>query len=449
MITIKKGLDLPITGTPEHVLDVLSQKPTKQAVVGFDFNGMKPTMKVQVGDVVKKGDILFTCKKTQGVIYTSPANGKVLEVNRGDKRIFQSIVVENSGDEHINFTSHKSSNPNDYSLDEMKNLLLESGEWTALRTRPFSKVANPEELPSSIFITAIDTNPLAPCVNTILGLEDNTELFNLGVDALARFNKQIHLCTNKLFKLKVENSKVKNHIFDGVHPAGNVGTHIHHIDPVSAKKTVWHIGYQDLIAIGGLIKTGKLHLDRYIAIAGPRVRKPRIVKALRGMNIQEVFKSDVHDFNDVRFVSGSVLNGRTASGAFNYLGRYHNQVTVLEDSKKREFLGWHMPGSNKFSFSRAFLSAFMPKKKYNFSTIANGSHRALLSIGNFQKVMPLDIEPTYLLRALLGGDTNRAQELGVLELDEEDVALLSFVDPGKTEFGSILRNNLTVIEKEG
>ncbi len=449
MITIKRGLDLPINGAPKNTQDVLPKKPSRLAVVGFDFVGMKPTMRVKVGDSVKKGDILFTCKKTDGVIYTSPCSGKVLEVNRGDKRVFQSVVVENSGDDHISFSSYKDSDASSYSVEEMKNLLLESGEWTALRARPFSKVADPQTLPSSIFITATDTNPLAGDVNAILALDNNEELFNAGINAISRLGIQIHLCVGKGFKAKSNNELVKEHTFSGVHPAGNVGTHIHHIDPVSAKKIVWHIGYQDIIALGGLLKTGKLHTDRYIALGGPRVRNPRIFKATRGMNIKEIFESEVYDYSDLRFISGSVLNGRTANGPFDYLGRFHNQVSVIEDSAKREFLGWHMPGAKKFSLSRAFLSAFLPKKKYDFTTNANGSHRALLSIGNFQKVMPLDIEPTFLLRALLGGDTNRAQELGALELDEEDVALLSFVDAGKNEFGSLLRENLAVIEKEG
>ena len=449
MITIKRGLDLPINGAPSDTLDVLPQKPARLAVTGSDFVGMKPTMRVQVGDTVKKGDILFTCKKTDGVIYTSPANGKVLEVNRGEKRVFQSIVIENSGDDHITFSSYKDSDVNSYSTEEMKNLLLESGEWSAIRARPFSNVADPATSPSSLFVTAIDTNPLAPDVNVILALDKNEELFNAGINALARLGIQIHLCVGKGFSAKSINELVKQHVFTGVHPAGNVGTHIHHIDPVSAKKSVWHIGYQDVIAIGGLLKTGKLHTDRYIALAGPRVRNPRIFKAIRGMNITNMFVNEVYDYADVRIIAGSVLNGRTAQGPFDYLGRFYNQISVIEDSAKREFLGWHMPGAKKFSLSRAFLSAFLPKKKYDFTTNANGSHRALLSIGNFQKVMPLDIEPTFLLRALMGGDTNRAQELGILELAEEDVALLSFVDAGKNEFGSLLRENLAVIKKEG
>ncbi len=449
MITIKKGLDLPIKGSPTDSVDVLPSEPKKLGVVGFDFNGMKPTMKVQVGDEVKIGDILFTCKKTPGVIYTSPANGKVLEVNRGAKRVFQSVVIENSGSDHISFSSYKGEDPNSYSEQEVTNLLTESGEWTSLRTRPFSKVATPGELPHSIFVTAIDTNPLAPDENIILKLDNNEELFKLGLDVLARFSKQIHLCVNKSFDLNISNTKVKTHKFSGVHPAGNVGTHIHFIDPVGAKKFVWHINYQDVIAIGGLFKTGKIHTDRYVSLAGPRVRNPRIIKATRGMELSEIFKDEVYDYGDVRFVSGSVFNGRTAEGPFDYLGKFHHQISVLEDSNKREFLGWHLPGADKFSISRAFLSAFLPKKKYNFTTTKSGSHRALLSMGNYHKVMPLDIEPAFLLRSLLGGDTNMAQDLGILELDEEDVALLSFVDPGKTEFGSILRKNLDRIEKEG
>ncbi len=233
-----------------------------------------------------------------------------------------------------------------------------------------------------------------------------------------------------------------------MHPAGNAGTHIHHLDPVSATKTVWTISYQDVIAIGLLFTTGVLSTERVISLAGPQVREPRLVRTRLGASLDEINAGQLKD-GENRVVSGSVFGGRTASGPFAFLGRYHNQISVLAEGRDRPFLHYLRAGFNNFSSLSIYVSSFFKGKTYDFNTTTNGSERAMVPIGAYERIMPLDILPTQLLRSLIVGDTDTAQKLGCLELDEEDLALCTFVCPGKYEYGPILRNNLTRIEKEG
>lgn len=451
MKRIKKGLDLPLSGAATKTIDVL-KKPLTLGIIGDDYKGLKPSMLVQIGDSVKIGQPLVAEKSLEGVTLNSPANGIVKAINRGARRVLQSIVISNEGDDEISYEHHHDKSAKSYSRQEVISLLCESGEWTSLRVRPYEKFADPKSTPNSIFITAIDTNPLAADINTIMEEESNKEYFNEGIIALTKLTDgKTYLCSGKDFSFMPEDIKDLVHeTFEGPHPAGNVGTHIHMLDAVNAKKQVWHIGFQEVIAIGALIKKGKLHTDRYISLAGPRVRDPKIYKVRKGTEISSLVDDLIYDFNDSRVISGSVFNGRTVDNNFNFLGRFHYQITVLKEGNQREFLGWHMPGLNKFSIKNVFLAkVFGSSKKYDMTTNLNGCHRALLPIGSFEKVMPLDIQPTFLLRALLAGDTDKAQKLGALELAEEDLSLCTFVDPGKKEFGPILRDILTTIEKDG
>ena len=237
--------------------------------------------------------------------------------------------------------------------------------------------------------------------------------------------------------------------FSGPHPSGTVGLHIGLLDPVGSAKTVWHVGLQDLLGIGALVLTGKLDVVRLVSLAGPGVKKPCLLRTRLGASVDELVAGDLCD-GENRVISGSILNGRAAAGdVLGYLGRFHNQITVLAEGREREFMGWLAPGSNKFSLSRLFLSALSPKKKFKFTTTTNGSPRAIVPIGLYEQVMPLDILPTFLLRSLACDDMEQSLKLGCLELDEEDLALCSFVDPGKTDFGTLLRRNLELIEREG
>ena len=449
MIRIRQGLDIPISSEPQQTISVGAPVSTV-ALLGADYVGMKPTMAVREGDSVKLGQVLFTDKKTAGVQYTSPGCGKVVAVNRGEKRVFQSVVIELEGDEEETFTSYGDADLTHLSRDQVVDNLLASGLWTALRTRPYSKVPSPESTPNSIFITAIDTRPLAAKPEVVL---DELEAeFTHGLQVLR------HLTDGELYLNTAPGtvvpgadlSIVNNKQFDGPHPAGLPGTHIHFLDPVHEAKTVWHINYQDVAAIGHLFDTGRLSVDRVVSIAGPGIRNPRLVRTRIGASADDLLNNELHH-GEMRRISGSVLSGRTMSGPFNFLGRFHNQISVLSEGTKRDFLGWMMPGLDKFSIKRVFASAFLggPDKKYAFDTDSNGSRRAMVPIGMFEDVMPLDIIPTFLLRALMTGDTEQAVALGCLELDEEDLGLCTFVSPGKDEFGPILRDILQQIEKEG
>ena len=445
MIKIKKGLNLPIEGTPEQKVHQ-GPKVSKVALIGDDVVGMKPTMEVQIGDKVKVGQLLYTDKKTEGVRYTSPASGEVVEINRGARRAFQSVVIKVEGDDHQDFESYKGSELSGYKDADVRALLLESGMWPSLRRRPFSKAARPDETPSSIFVTAIDTHPLA--ADPAIVIKEQETAFKNGLKVLGKIAK-VHLCTeasSTVVGADVEN--VSETKFSGPHPAGLAGTHIHHLDPVGENKFVWYINYQEVIAVGKLFETGKLLTDRVVALAGPVARNPRLIKTRVGASIDELIKGETFEADEIRPVSGSVFAGREARGPFAYLGRFHNQISLLKEGKEREFLGWHSPGLNKFSVKPIYLSAFS-SKKFAMNTNKNGSLRAIVPIGSYEKVMPLDILPTYFIRTIMARNTDMAVKLGALELDEEDVALCTFVDPGKNDFGPVLRENLETIEKEG
>lgn len=447
MIKTSKGLNIPISGNP---VQQISQGRTVRAValLGDDYNGMKPTMLVQVGDKVKKGQALFEDKKTPGVLFTSPVAGTVREINRGDKRAFQSVVVEVQGTEQVQLQNYKQKSISGLTAEEVRALLIESGFWTFLRTRPFSKTPAIDSKPSSIFVNAMDTNPLA--ADSELIIRDRMDDFKSGVEALSKLGVKVFVVTNKITSVNITGmANVKHEQFTGPHPAGNVGTHIHFLDAVSANKTVWHVNYQDAIAIGRLFKTGDISNERVISLAGPMAKNPRLIRTIRGASITDLTNDEVKENSGVRFVSGSVLGGRTAQGAVNYLGQFHHQISLIKEGHYREFLGWQSPGLNKFSIKNVFLSKLVPGKKFNFDTNTNGSHRSIVPIGSFEAVMPLDILPTQLLRYLSVIHTDMSINLGALELDEEDLALCTFVDPCKNEYGPLLRATLNQIEKEG
>lgn len=419
------------------------------AIIGTDYVGMKPTMEVKVGDRVKLGQVLFTDRKTVGVRYTSPGCGTVSAINRGAKRILQSVVIELDGDEEESFASFPQDQLAGISREEVVENLLASGLWTALRTRPYSKVPSPKSVPHSLFINAMDTNPLAaPPKVTVEGRRD--DLRN-GLTVLSKLTDgKLFFCQHPGDALPgSEFDFVTSATFEGPHPAGLVGTHIHLLDPVSATKTVWHLGLQDVLAIGALFTSGKLNVERIISLAGPMVKRPRLIRTRIGANVNELVAGELKDGGDCRVISGSVLYGRKVVEPVNFLGSYHLQVSVIEEDAHRELLEWQKPGFDQFSLTRLFAAKILPNPKFRFTSSLHGSERAMVPIGVYEKVMPLDMMPTFLLRALIVGDTDQAQALGCLELDEEDLALCTFACPAKYDFSPILRNNLTTIEVEG
>jgi Na+-transporting NADH:ubiquinone oxidoreductase subunit A len=446
MIKINKGLDLPIQGAPQQSIQN-GNSVTRVAILGEEYIGMRPTMHVQEGDKVKKGQILFEDKKNPGVKFTAPAAGNVVEVNRGAKRVLQSVVIQLEGDESEVFAKY--SNTELASLDAVKvqENLVNSGMWTAFRTRPYSKSPALDSKPNSIFVSVMDTNPLAADPQIIIA--QRSEDFANGLQVISR------LTDGKVFVNKAPgadidtgDATVEVNEFSGVHPAGLVGTHIHHLDAVGQRKKVWHIGYQDVLAIGSLFITGELDNRKVVSLGGPEAKSPRLVRTLLGADITEL-TADETNAGDIRILSGSVLLGNHAHGVHGYLGRFHNQVSILREGREKELFGWIKPGVNQHSVTRAYLGHLSPKKLFGMTTTTNGSDRSMVPIGNYERIMPLDILPTLLLRDMISGDTDGAQSLGCLELDEEDLALCTYVCPGKYNYGPILRDCLEQIEKEG
>ncbi|HCI5427088.1 TPA: Na(+)-translocating NADH-quinone reductase subunit A [Enterobacter hormaechei] len=447
MFRIRKGLDLPISGVPEqHVTTGASIHHV--AIVGDDYVGMRPAMLVQEGDRVIKGQALFEDKKNPGVMFTAPASGTVVAIHRGERRVLQSVVIQIEGDEKREFARFDAADLATLSHDVVQTQLLESGLWTALRTRPYSKTPVPGTVPAAIFVTAIDTNPLSADPQPLILAE--RKAFDAGLTVLTRLTPgKVHVCQASGGKLGGHpQGQVAFNEFAGPHPAGLVGTHIHYLEPVSLTKQVWHLNYQDVIAIGKLFTTGELCAERIIAIGGPQATQPRLVRTLLGADLTALLAGETKE-GENRIISGSVLSGRHATGPMAWLGRFHLQVSVVLEGRDKELFGWVLPGAEKYSVTRTTLGHFLRHKLFNFSTSTNGGERAMVPIGNYERVMPLDILPTVLLRDLLAGDTDGAQALGCLELDEEDLALCTYVCPGKYEYGPILREVLTRIEQEG
>ena len=442
---IKQGLDIPIAGQP--IQTIKPGVPVKAVgLLGGDYFGMRPTMSVSVGDRVKLGQPLFQDKKNPGVTYTSPGCGEVVQINRGEKRRFESLVIELGGDERVTFEKFDSLDALDRETVE-KNL-LQSGMWPAFRTRPFDKVPVPGSQPHSIFVTAMDTNPLSADPELIIA--EKKEEFVAGLHVVKQLTSgSVYVCTGSDSHVPGEEvDRVQFARFGGPHPSGLVGTHIHFLDPVNPEKTVWYLSYQDLIAIGHLFQTGELLVDRVVALGGPRVEDPGLYRTRLGACVDDLIQGRV-DLDNTRVISGSILNGHTSTPPWNYLGRYDLQISVLEEGNKREFLGWQGPGFNKFSVTNIYAGSLAGSKKFDMTTSTGGSVRAMVPVETYERVVPLDMLPTQLLRALITEDTDLAQALGCLELAEEDLALCTYVCPGKYDYGTILRRNLERIEKEG
>jgi len=447
MFRIRKGLDLPIAGRPEQQVTA-GAGVRHVALLGDDYVGMRPSMLVQEGDRVVKGQALFEDKKNPGVLFTAPASGTVVGIHRGERRVFRSMVICIEGNDQREFTRYDPSALSTLSRDTVQAQLLDSGLWTALRTRPFSKSPVPGSVPAAIFVTAIDTNPLSADPEPLILTE--RKAFDAGLTVLTRLTAgKVHVCQASGGKLGGHpQGQVTFNAFAGPHPAGLVGTHIHFLEPVSLAKQVWHLNYQDVIAIGRLFTTGELWTERTIAVGGPQAAHPRLVRTLLGADISELLVGETKP-GENRLICGSVLSGRQAVGEQAFLGRFHLQVSIVQEGREKELFGWVLPGADKFSVTRTTLGHFLRDKLFNFSTSTHGGERAMVPIGNYERVMPLDILPTMLLRDLLAGDSDSAQALGCLELDEEDLALCTYVCPGKYEYGPVLREVLTRIEQEG
>ena len=437
MYKIKKGLDLPISGNPLPEIEE-SSKISSAAIIGSDYIGLKPTMMVKVNDFVEIGQKILEDKKNPGVFITAPASGVVSAINRGEKRRFLSLEIDISNDE-----KYKEFNTSNDKVS-LISLLQDSGLWSSFRTRPFNRTPEVDSTPEAIFVNACDTNPLS--IDPFIIISEDQDLFDLGLSALNDiFEIPVHCCyQNNNFNQNID--KIQYHQFIGPHPSGLSSTHIHNIHPVNKDRVVWTIGFQECISIGYILKNKKLRTSKTIALGGEGFLKPKLIKARYGANISSIAAGNIKETS--RLISGSPIFGHDADSAMDYLGAFHNQVCAIPDEYEEVFLNWLMPGSSIHSKLNVFLSAFIKPNKFRFNTAMNGSDRAIVPIGSYEEVMPMNIMVTQLLKALATYDIEMLVNLGVLELCDEDLALCSYVCPSKYDYSSLLVENLELIYNE-
>lgn len=443
--SLRKGLNMPISGEPKPGIEGGPMVRTV-GLLGDDYLGLKPRISVAEGDAVGPGSPIITDKDMPDVQVVSPVAGTVKAINRGARRKLISIEIEvaDGAAEPVDFST-----VGDISTPEgLAERLCAAGLWTSFRTRPYSKIPNPASRPAAIYVAAMDTEPLAADPEPII--REEADAFRAGLTAVASLSKGMtYLCHRDGADLpQGEIPGVEAAAFAGPHPAGLAGTHMHFLEPPGAQKTVWTIGYHDVIVIGRLLLTGKYDARCVIALTGPICTDARLVRTVAGASMTDLTAGDIATDQPVRIISGSVLSGRAGDGASAYLGRYARQITVIEEDHKQIPLGWIRPMRGKYAV-QPVLGSSLSRRLFALTSNLNGGRRAMVPLGTFEELMPQDFLPTQLLRALLVLDTDQAQALGALELDEEDLGLVGFACPAKYEYGLALRDCLTRIEKEG
>ncbi|MBP7382579.1 Na(+)-translocating NADH-quinone reductase subunit A [Myxococcota bacterium] len=447
---VRKGLDLPLTGGGGALTD--GPEVRSVALMPDDWIGVAARPLVEVGTRVKAGEPIFEDRRNPGVIFTSPGTGEVSAIHRGDRRAVQSVVVKLDGsDECADFPAWRGETVAKWSGDDVRRLMLQAGTWPALRERPFGTVPPAGAPACPIFVTAIDTNPLAP--DPAIAISRHVDAFKTGLTALVLLagGHPVYACVSSGFNLTgaTDVPGVRTHSFSGPHPAGLPGTHIHMVSPASVEAPRWHIGYQDVIALGVLLQTGRPCLERVIGVGGPSVAEPIVWITRVGVELGPLLTGRLRH-GENRVISGSVLFGRSISDLpQTFVGFFHNQVCAIPEETGRDFLGWLSPGLKRFSILPIFLSKLAGERSLRFDTATNGSPRAVMPFGVYERVMPLDMMATELCRALMAGNAEWAAELGALELIEEDLALCTLVCPGKNDYGPALRSVLETIRKEG
>lgn len=443
--TLKKGLDVPVLGAPDTKIEDAAKVRTV-AILGQDYIGLKPRLSVQEGDVIAAGAPVLAHKDTPEVQVTAPVSGRIKAINRGARRVLVSVEIEvdESAAEPVDFSSVG----DDSTADGLRKRLCAAGLWTSFRTRPYSKIPAPDAAPAAIYVTAMDSEPLSGDAATIIN--DQGEAFARGLAAITVLTEgKTYLCQDSGATIPgADLASVTAVGFSGPHPAGLAGTHMHFLEPPSAEKTVWSVGYHDVIAIGHLLLTGRINSARVVALSGPKCSRPRLVRTLSGASMTDLCAEDLGTDDPIRIISGSILSGRAGEGVTAYLGRYARQITLIKEDHDQIPLGWIRPMASKYAVQPVLGSAFS-KKLYALTSNLNGGRRAMVPIGTFEQLMPQDFLPTQLLRALLVMDTDQAQALGALELDEEDLGLCGFACPAKYEYGLALRDSLSKIEREG
>jgi Na+-transporting NADH:ubiquinone oxidoreductase subunit A len=448
LIKIKKGLNIPLAGDAEKILQAAPRANT-YAVCPPDFHGLTPKMLVREGDTVKAGAPLFFDKYNEEIVFVSPVSGVFSELIRGEKRRIMEVRIV--PDEQNAYVQHDIGDVSQMDRASVISLLLKSGVWPVLRQRPYAVIPNPEVVPRDIFISCFSTNPVGPDLDFVVnGQED---IFQSGLDVLARLTDgAIHLgvdARNTTSRAFLDARGVQINHFSGPHPAGNVGIQIHHVKPLNKGEVVWHLDVQDVIIVGRLFKSGRYDASKIIALTGPEVLNPRYYRMISGGQISGVLQNNLHREKDIspRFISGDVLTGRRIDEN-GFLGFYDNQITVVPEGNKRELLGWLIPNLNKFSVSRTFFSFLMPGKKFRLDTNIRSGERPFVVTGLYEKVLPMDIIPMALFKAIMINDIDQMEQLGIYELAPEDVALCEFVCPSKIEIQTIVREGLDAIRRE-
>lgn len=448
IIKIKKGLDINLQGKAEAKVTALPMAAS-YAVSPLDFEGVVPKLLVKAGEQVKAGDALFFSKNDSRVLFTSPVSGTVTAVNRGEKRKVLNVTVQ--PDATQSYKEFDVPAIEKASKEDATKLLLEAGLWPLIIQRPYGIIANPDDQPKAIFVSGFDSAPLAADYDVVLA-NDKANL-QKGFDVLARLTSgKVHLSLNAKAENKVfEGLKgVEIHEFAGPHPAGNVGVQIHHIDPINKGEVVWTVSAQGVAMIGRLFATGKVDMTKTVVLCGSQAEAPQYFTLITGAAMDSILAGRVKaqkEGDSVRVISGNVLTG-TKVAADGYLTFYSNQVTLIPEGDKYELLGWAMPRFNKFSVSKAYFSWLCPKKQYDLDTNLNGGERPFVVSGLYDKYLPMDIYPVYLLKAILAGDIDKMENLGIYEIVEEDLALCEFVDPSKIEMQEIVRQGINQMIKE-
>lgn len=444
VIKIKKGLNIRLKGKAEKIF-VKKEIAQTYAVKPTDFQGLTPKLSVKEGDRVKAGDPLFYHKYDNKIQFTAPVSGEVLSIVRGERRRILEVIIK--ADSEIEYNNFGETDLSSLSTDEVKQKMLSAGVWPLLIERPYGVLANTEIAPKAIYISAINTAPLAADYDFIVGEEK--EAFHKGIEVLNKLTTgKIHLSVNRNFPSDVYTKAkgVELHKVEGIHPAGNVGVQIEKIDPINKGDIVWTLNPQSVIIIGRLFTKGVYDASKIVALTGSEVNKPRYYKTITGANLQSIVKDSVENDN-VRYISGDVLTGTTIE-KHGHVGAFHSQVTVIPEGNKPDFMGWALPGFGKFSSTRTFFSWLLPDKKYRLNTNFNGGERAFVLASQYEQVMPMNILPVQLLKAIIAEDVEMMEKLGIYEVVEEDFALCEYVCASKIEIQSLVRKGLDLVRKE-
>jgi Na+-transporting NADH:ubiquinone oxidoreductase subunit A len=445
VIKLRKGYNINLKGKAEKIF-IQSDPSETYAVKPIDFPGIFPKLTIQVDHDVKAGSPLFFNKYNSDVLFTSPVSGKVIAINRGERRRILEVVIQ--ADKEIRYVSFLKADPKDLNREQIIKNLLKSGLWPFIRQRPYHIIANPEDEPKAVFISAFDTAPLAPDYD--FALKNDGQYFQTGLDALSKLTSgKVHLSLNGTYppnKIFSEAKNVELHYFSGPHPAGNVGVQIHHIDPINKGDLVWIVNAQDVVTIGRLFGKGIYDASRIVALTGSEIKYPRYYKTMNGASVSNLVEKNVEN-GKLRYISGNVLTGLKIPKD-GFIGFYDSQITVIPEGDYYEFLGWGLPGFKKYSVSRSFFSWLTPKKEYSVDTNLKGGRRAFVMTGQYEKVLPMDIYPVQLIKAILVEDIDLMENMGIYEVAEEDFALCEFVCTSKTEVQSIIRQGIDLLIRE-